>query len=104
MRTVRRSFINIFGFLYGERTFEKIAEKLEKISRNNKTWIIRKSDTWRNTFSDEATTNKSTNKIPQEMEQQRTKLRLELKHVSGGAEKVNIVNYFTRTLPPVEEY
>lgn len=34
----------------------------------------------------------------------RTELGLVLKHVSGGAEKVNVVNYHNKPPPVVDEY
>ena len=48
--------------------------------------------------------NSVTNAILEEISQMRTDLGLLLKHVSGGAEKVNVVNYFSRPPLPPDEY
>ena len=61
-------------------------------------------DTGRNTFSVQATHNPAADEIHEDMTQIRTELRLVLKHVTGGAEKVNAVNYLTRPPPSVDEF
>ena len=51
-----------------------MAEKLEKISLNNKDWNTRKLDTKRNTFAVQSTHKPSKNEIREEMAQMRTEL------------------------------
>ena len=93
----------IAGDSYGECPYAEIAVKLEKISRNNKAWITRKSDTGRNTFAVQSTHNSTTNEIGEEMTQMRTELGLVLKHITVGAEKINAVNYLSKPPPPNDD-
>ena len=87
----------IAGGSYGECPYAKIAEKLDKISRNNKAWSTRKSDTGRNTFAVKPTHNPSTDEIHKEMAQMRNEFGFVLKHVTQGAENINAGNCLSKT-------
>ena len=52
----------------------------------------------------QSTHNPATNEIREEMAQMRTELGLVLKHVTGGAKKINAVNYFVKPPPQNDEF
>ena len=76
----------------GSVLMPRLQKKLEKISRNNNSYSTRNSDTGRNTFTVQSTHNSTTDDIREEMSHMRTDVGLVLKHVTRGAEKINIVN------------
>ena len=51
----------------------------------------------------QSTHNPATNEIREEMARMRTELGLVLKHVIGGAEKINAVNYLSKPPPKNNE-
>lgn len=59
-------------------------------------------DTGRKTFAFQLIGNQSPGGICEDMAQMRRKLGLVLKPVSGGAEKINVMNYLTRTATPAK--
>ena len=61
------------------------------------------SDTGRNTFVVQSTHNPATDEIREEIAQMRTEFGLVLKHVTGGAEKINAVKYLAKPSPPNDE-
>ena len=61
----------IAGGSYGKCTYAEIVEKLENISRNNKSWSPRKSDNTQNTFEVHASNNPTTDEILEELAQMR---------------------------------
>ena len=87
-----------------EYTYAEIADKLEKISRNNKAWSTRKSNIGRNTFAVQASHNLAGDEIREEMTQMRTELGFVLKHITGGSKKVNAVNYYAKPPLSIDEY
>ena len=101
---IKTALDTILGGSYGECTCAEIADKLEEKSKNNKAWTTRRKDTGRNTCFVHSTNNQPADEILEEIAQMRTELGLVLKHMSGGVEKVNIVNYLTRNPPPLEKY
>ena len=64
----------IAGGSYGECPYAKIAEKLEKMSRNNKAWSTTKSDTGINTLEVQSAHNSVTDDLRDKMDQMRTEL------------------------------
>ena len=52
----------------------------------------------------QATHNPAADEIREEMALMKTELGLVLKHVTRGAEKVNVVNYLSKPPPPTNEY
>ena len=51
----------------------------------------------------QSTHNPATDDNREEMAQMRTELGLVLKHITGGAEKINAVNYMAKPPPPNDE-
>ena len=69
----------ITGGSYRECPYVEIAEKLEKVSWNNKAWSTRKSDTGIYTFAVQSTHNPATDEIREEMDQMRTEIGFGIK-------------------------
>ena len=62
----------IAGGSYGVCLYADIAEKLEKISQNNKAWSSRKWNTRTNTFAIQSAHNLVAHDLREEMDQMRT--------------------------------
>ena len=77
---------------------------MEKKSGNNNAWTTRKSDTRKNTFAVQDTNNPSTNEMHEDSPHIRNEVVFILKHINGGAKKVNLVNYLTMSPPPTDVY
>ena len=61
-------------------------------------------DNGRITFEAQSAQTSFAHDLREEMVQKRIELGLVLKHVSGGAEEVNVVNYLSKPPPPNDEY
>ena len=51
----------------------------------------------------QSTHNPATDEIREEMAHMRTELGLVLKHITGGAEKINVFNFLCKPPPPNDE-